>query len=135
MKSCKWFASIPSFLKSLAISYTFENPPIISFFNVNSGDILKYTSISNALWCVINGFAVAPEAVFCKTGVSTSKNSCVSKNSLINLINFVLNTNLFLASSFIIKSRCLSLYTASWSVNPWNFSGSGRIAFPKNVYS
>ena len=34
---------------SLATSYTLLNPPIINFFNVNSGEILKYTSWSKLL--------------------------------------------------------------------------------------
>ena len=81
---------------------------------------------------MINGLAVAPDGVFCNTGVSTSMNPLSHKNSLISLMNLDLSKKRFLVSSFIIRSRCLSLYRVSWFEIPWNFSGSGLIAFPKN---
>jgi hypothetical protein len=35
---------------------------------ISSRAMRKYKSISNALWCVINGRAAAPPASLCKTG-------------------------------------------------------------------
>ena len=73
------FTEIPSFLKLLLISNTFSNPPTNNLFKYNSGAILKNNSISNALWCVTNGLAVAPPAIGCIIGVSTSVNPFFSK--------------------------------------------------------
>ena len=49
---------------------------------------------------------------------------------ILGLVNAI-----FLASSFMIKSTYLLLYLSSISLKPWNFSGKGRNAFVKCVYS
>jgi len=48
-----------------------------SFKKWDVGDIVgatrRYISISSALWCVMNGLAIAPPGVICSIGVSTSR--------------------------------------------------------------
>jgi hypothetical protein len=51
---------MPSFLNCLPTSYTRSSPPITSCFRYNSGAIRMNISRPRSLWCVMNGFAVAP---------------------------------------------------------------------------
>ncbi len=74
--------SIPSFLKTLPISNTRSNPPIISCFKYNSGAILNSKFYFRLSDLVKNGFASAPPAYAFKIGVSTSKKSLSFRNFL-----------------------------------------------------
>ena len=127
--------SIPSFLNILPISYTLSYPPTINLFKFNSVAILKYIGKSNALWCVINGLAVAPPDIVFNIGVSTSKYPFSSNILLISVIILLLVSKVFFTSGFIIKSTYLCLYLKSGSFNPWNFSGNGLNDFESNVTS
>ena len=91
--------------------------------------------MSNALWCVIKGLAVAPPDIVFNTGVSTSKYPSLSNIFLILLIILLLISNVFFTSGFTIKSVYLWRYLKSGSFNPWNFSGSGLNDFESNVTS
>ena len=115
----------PSFLKLLFISKTLSKPPTKSLFRYNSGAILKYKSLSKALWLVINGLATAPPGIGCIIGVSTSIKSLSFNELLIDSTTLVLSIKTFLDSSLLIKSKYLCLYLVSISAKPLNLSGIG----------
>ena len=57
-----WLKSMPSFLNTFPISYTFSNPPTINYFKKSSGEILNSKSCFNSFECVKKGRASAPPA-------------------------------------------------------------------------
>ena len=128
------WASIPSFLNVLPISYTFSMPPTSNLLRFSSRAILKYISKFCALWCVINGLALAPVNNVVSTGVSTSVKSLLPKKVRIAERIWGLMNATFIDSSFMIKSKYLLLYLSSLSVKPWNFSGKGLKDFVKCSY-
>ena len=69
------------------------------------------------LWCVTNGFAVAPPGIGCNIGVSTSVKFSFSKNFLIELMIFDLFKKVSLTSLLTTKSTYLCLYLCSGSLN------------------
>src|SRR5205823_200483 len=74
---------MPSFLKLRLISNTFSSPPTTRRLRYSSGAILRYRSMSSALWCVLKGRAAAPPGIGCIIGVSTSRKPRATKNSRI----------------------------------------------------
>ena len=79
VNSCKWVGSMPSLRKSLPNSNTLSKPAQLTILSHVSVAMRKLQSKSRALWCVKNGFALAPLTFTCKTGVSTSKKPFFSR--------------------------------------------------------
>ena len=73
----------------------------------------------------MNGLAAAPPAISDNTGVSTSKNPLLSKNSLIADTILLLFMKVSFTSGLVIISTSLCLYLKSGSFNPCHFSGNG----------
>ena len=125
--------SIPSFLNTFPNSNTFSKPPITSRFRYNSGAILKYISIPIALWWVKKGRAIAPPALGCSVGVSTSKKFSDVIKVLISCKTLNLVLIAFLALSLTTKSKYLCLNLVSLSFNPCHFSGKFLKDFVKRT--
>jgi hypothetical protein len=70
-----------------------------------SGAIRSESGMSSALWWLKNGRASAPDAFVCRTGVSTSSNSCRSRKSRVAFTSCVRSRKRARVSSFVIRSR------------------------------
>ena len=112
------FVDRPSFLKLLFISNTLLNPPTNNLLRCNSGAILKYKSLLNALCFVIDGRATAPPGNVCIIGVSTSIYSPAFIELLMLSIIFDLLINKCFVWLLLIKSKYLCLYLVSTSFKP-----------------
>ena len=76
-------------------------------FKNNSGEIRNWKSASKALWCVVKGFAAAPDAMFCIIGVSISKKPFLFINSRKLCVILKRPSNALRASGLEIISKYL----------------------------
>ncbi len=81
--------------------------------------------MSSALWCVMKGRAIAPPAIGCIIGVSTSRYPRPVMNSRIAATMRPRVSNVRRESGLTMRSRYRWRYRISTSVRPCHFSGSG----------
>ncbi len=86
----------------------------------------RYMAWSSALWCVTNGLALAPPGIGCSMGVSTSMKPLAIMKARMEPSASLRARKRLRAASSVIRSTYRWRYLTSWSVMPWNLSGSGR---------
>mmetsp|Transcript_2299 Transcript_2299/g.9010 ORF Transcript_2299/g.9010 Transcript_2299/m.9010 type:complete len:243 (-) Transcript_2299:298-1026(-) len=119
----------PSLRNTRPSSYTRSKPPTTSRLRCNSVAIRSVSCMPSALWKVLKGFASAPPACVCSTGVSISKNPSSSSIRRMVEMMFERALNVFRTSGDTIKSTYRCRYRFSTSCNPCHLSGNGSSAF------